>query len=90
MRVIETSLRAFDVPLVLNQIPVDLSPTVGLVDLSTIDEHTDVLRALMSSSEVARRARVPFRKFAKRMFAAQERHSLFSTPYLRRYTMSTN
>jgi EAL domain-containing protein (putative c-di-GMP-specific phosphodiesterase class I) len=31
------------------------------------------LRALMSSSEVARRARAPFRKFTKRMFAAQER-----------------
>lgn len=73
MRVIEGALRAFDAPLVINQIPVDLSPTVGLVDLSGIDEHTDVLRALMSASEVARRARVPFRKFAKRMFAAQER-----------------
>ncbi|MFM0032689.1 EAL domain-containing protein [Paraburkholderia madseniana] len=73
MRVIEAALRAFDAPLVVNQIPVDLSPTVGLVDLSGIDEHTDVLRALMSSSEVARRARVPFRKFAKRMFVAQER-----------------
>jgi EAL domain-containing protein (putative c-di-GMP-specific phosphodiesterase class I) len=73
MRVIEAALRAFDAPLVVNQIPVDLSPTAGLVDLSGIDEPTDVLRALMSASEVARRARVPFRKFAKRMFAAQER-----------------
>lgn len=73
MRVIETALRAFDAPLVVNQIPVDLSPTIGLVDLAVIAEHTDVLRALMSSSEVARRARVPFRKFTKRMFAAQER-----------------
>ena len=73
MRVIEAALRAFDAPLVVNQIPVDLSPTAGLVDLSGIDEHTDVLRALMSASEVARRAHVPFRKFAKRMFAAQER-----------------
>jgi len=73
MHVIEAALRAFDAPLVVNQIPVDLSPTAGLVDLSGIDEHTDVLRALMSASEVARRARVPFRKFAKRMFAAQER-----------------
>lgn len=73
MRVIEAALRAFDAPLVVNRIPVDLSPTAGLVDLSGIDEPTDVLRALMSASEVARRARVPFRKFAKRMFAAQER-----------------
>jgi EAL domain-containing protein (putative c-di-GMP-specific phosphodiesterase class I)/GGDEF domain-containing protein len=73
MRMIEAALRAFDAPLVVNQIPVGLSPTAGLVDLSGIDEHTDVLRALMSASEVARRARVPFRKFAKRMFAAQER-----------------
>jgi EAL domain-containing protein (putative c-di-GMP-specific phosphodiesterase class I)/GGDEF domain-containing protein len=73
MRVIEIVLRAFDAPLVVNQIPVDLSPTFGLVDLSEIDEPPNVLRALMSSSEVARRARVPFRKFTKRMFAAQER-----------------
>jgi EAL domain-containing protein (putative c-di-GMP-specific phosphodiesterase class I)/GGDEF domain-containing protein len=73
MRVIDAVLRAFDAPLLVNQIPVDLSPTFGLVDLSRIDEPTDVLRALMSSSEIARRARVPFRKFAKRMFAAQER-----------------
>ncbi|KLU23276.1 hypothetical protein EOS_26095 [Caballeronia mineralivorans PML1(12)] len=73
MRVIEAALRAFDAPLVVNLIPVDLSPTIGLVDLAAIEDHTDVLRALMSSSEVARRARVPFRKFSKRMFAAQER-----------------
>lgn len=73
MRVIEATLRAFDAPLVVNQIPIDLSPTAGLVDLSGIDEPTDVLRALMSASEVARRGRLPFRKFAKRMFAAQER-----------------
>jgi EAL domain-containing protein (putative c-di-GMP-specific phosphodiesterase class I)/GGDEF domain-containing protein len=73
MRVIEAALRAFDAPLVVNQIPIDLSPTIGLVDLSVIADPTDVLRALMSSSEVARRARVPFRKFSKRMFAAQER-----------------
>jgi EAL domain-containing protein (putative c-di-GMP-specific phosphodiesterase class I)/GGDEF domain-containing protein len=72
-RVIEAALRAFDAPLVVNQIPLDLSPTIGLVDLAAIEEHTDVLRALMSSSEVARRTRVPFRKFTKRMFEAQER-----------------
>lgn len=73
MRIIEAALRAFDAPLVVNQIPVDLSPSMGLVNLAVIAEHTDVLRALMSSSEVARRARVPFRKFTKRMFAGQER-----------------
>ena len=73
MRVIEAALRAFDAPLIVNQIPVDLSPTAGLVDLSAIAEHTDVLRALMSASEVARRGRVPFRRFTKRMFVAQER-----------------
>jgi EAL domain-containing protein (putative c-di-GMP-specific phosphodiesterase class I)/GGDEF domain-containing protein len=73
MRIIEAVLRAFDAPLVVNQIPVDLSPSIGLVNLAVIAEHTDVLRALMSSSEVARRARVPFRKFTKRMFAGQER-----------------
>jgi EAL domain-containing protein (putative c-di-GMP-specific phosphodiesterase class I)/GGDEF domain-containing protein len=73
MRVVDATLGAFDAPLVVNRIPVDLSPTVGLVELSRVEEHTHVLRALMLSSEVARTTRVPFRKFAKRMFATQER-----------------
>jgi EAL domain-containing protein (putative c-di-GMP-specific phosphodiesterase class I)/GGDEF domain-containing protein len=72
-RVIDAALRAFDAPLMMKQIPIDLTPCAGLVDLSRLDEHTDVLRALAATSEAARRAGVPVRTFFKRMFATQER-----------------
>jgi len=73
LRVAEAALRAFDTPLMMKQIPIDLTPCAGIVELSRLDEHTDVLRALATASESARRARVPYRKFLKRMFGAQER-----------------
>jgi EAL domain-containing protein (putative c-di-GMP-specific phosphodiesterase class I)/GGDEF domain-containing protein len=72
-RMIEAGLLAFEAPLMMKQIPIDLMPCAGIVELSRLDEHTDVLRALVTSSEAARRAHVPFRKFFKRMFATQER-----------------
>ena len=89
LRVIEAALRAFDAPLMMKQIPVDLTPCAGMVELSRLDEHTDVLRALATASETARRTRVPYRKFIKRMFGAQER-TFFILNSLRRALQEDN
>jgi len=89
LRVIEAALHAFDAPLMMKQIPIDLTPCAGIVELSRLDDHTDVLRALATASEAARRTRVPYRKFLKRMFGTQER-KFFILNSLRRALQEDN